>query len=141
MASKRMVANVVEAPVMAKIVKRAPRPKQERPQLAGTYRVIHGTLTVPRPRSEWTFPDGTENLHEPKTELAREGDEVELGNEDAFLLLGMDIPDSAESPRALRAVVEALDAKPSRVGKVSPQPGADRRRNDAGRAAHTEYVD
>jgi hypothetical protein len=78
--------------------------------LAGTYRVIHGRVEIPQDWADWHTPDGQEIPGQPKTITARMGDIVELGDEDAARMLDAD-------------VVERLDAKPSRVGKVwSPPP-------------------
>jgi hypothetical protein len=88
-------------------------------KLAGVYRVIHGTLEIPRPIAERLNPDGTDNPFVPKTITVRMGDEVALGDEDAWRMLAYD-KDPAE--RHKFAVVEPLDTRPSRVGKVWEPP-------------------
>lgn len=115
--------------VTPRIVKRVPRPaKFIGPVIpAGIYRVIHGVVTLPRPLSEWMRPDGTEIPHEPKFieagvvfqydahgglvvdedgfAVGAQGDEIELGSDDATRLMAA-------------GVIERLDASPSRVGRV-----------------------
>ncbi len=106
--------------------------------LAGTYRVIHGSIEIVRPHEDWHHADGSVNEHEPKTVRASavitydkdgkvesaHGDEVWLNDEDAARLLAMHIE---PEKRHLHAVVEPLDAKPSRVGKVWTPPAITQR--------------
>jgi hypothetical protein len=77
--------------------------------LAGTYRIIHGTVLVSLPVSAFTGADGKIDPWAPTFVEAKEGDEVELTDEDAAVLM-----DSNQ--------IEELDAKPSRVGKVFAPP-------------------
>lgn len=120
------VSAFADAPVPAgspRILHRAPRVdanKKNAKELAlgGSYRVIHGQVSVPRPMSERLNPDGTENPHEPKVEYAQPGDVVSFSDEDAMRLLDSDI-------------IEPLDAKPSRVGKVWAPPASVRNKNAA----------
>lgn len=108
-----------EAP---RIVKRAPRPTElEKLQKegfrimpAGVYRVIHGSVVVPRPHDDWHTKSGKVRAGVPKTDLAGEGDEVFLSSEDATRLFRFDI-------------IETLDTHPSRVGKVFDPPKAARK--------------
>jgi hypothetical protein len=96
----------------ARIVKRVPRPEPfggEHKGKAGTYRVIHGRIAVPREASEMLNADGSRNEHIEPFEYAEPGDHVTLGDIDAHLMLQAD-------------VIEALDAKPSRLGKVFTPP-------------------
>lgn len=106
---------------LARIVKLGARPKTAKPtpaerKLAGTYRVIHSNVLIPRPWDEWHAADGSEKPHEPKTITAQPGDEVALGDVDAANMLDA-------------GVIERLDASPSRVNKVwqppRPMRGAD----------------
>jgi hypothetical protein len=117
-----------ESAQSAHIVKRIPRPAKDigPVQDAGVYRVIHGTICIARPKSEYTNPDGTENPFEPKwveagiVQLTPErldpngkvvakatyaGDEIWLDSENATRLMELDL-------------IEKLDTKPSRVGRV-----------------------
>ena len=102
-------------PVLARILKKVPRDEGEfkrtakERKLAGTYRVIHGSIEVPLPESEWKNPDGSVKEGEPRTEQAKMGDEVYFGDEDAMRILDADL-------------IEPLDTKPSRVGKVHVKP-------------------
>jgi hypothetical protein len=112
---------IVEVPAVARITKKAPAkqfdpndPNAPRPpvgskMLGGTYRVIHGRIAIPRPEEDLRLPDGSENVHLSKTIFAEMGDEVLLSHIDAELMLDAD-------------VVEPLDARPSRVGKVWAPP-------------------
>lgn len=116
-------AVAVERQPIARIAKQVPRhdpfKKSAKDRgLAGTYRVIHGSIAIPRPRSEWSLPDGSENPHEPKVIYAMMGDEIEIGDEDAARMIDADI-------------IEPLDAKPSRVGKVWAPPTPMKNRNAA----------
>jgi hypothetical protein len=75
----------------------------------GDFRIIHGTMHVPRPLEEIYNPDGSRKENEKPFVTAKEGDIVRLSVDDAF--------------RALeQGLVEELDAKPSRVGKVFSPP-------------------
>jgi hypothetical protein len=115
------------APVVSTIVKRVPRTDashenaRER-KLGGRYRVIHGQVAVPRPEAEYLRPDGSEDPHKLKIEYAIEGDVVNLSDDDAARMLDADI-------------VEPLDAKPSRVGKVCEPPRSTVTNKNTGRAA------
>jgi hypothetical protein len=104
---------VVSAPQpVAKIVKRVPRidPLEGKSKgMAGTYRVIHGRLAVPREPAELLNQDGSRNEHALAFEYAIPGDHVTLGDDDAYRMLEAD-------------VIEALDAKPSRLNKVWAPP-------------------
>lgn len=95
------------------IVDRVPRtdPNKERKErkLGGNYRVIQGTVLVPRPTEVFLNADGTEKPFEAKTEEAIPGDTIRLTDLDASRLLEKDI-------------IEPLDAKPSRLGKVTVIP-------------------
>jgi hypothetical protein len=116
---------------LVKSVKLVPVPEKD---LSGVYRVIHGNHLLPVPREQRLHPDGTENPHAPMTVSAGihvvgrtakgdpiyKGDEVWLSHADAYRLLAMEWPDGEE--RHMHALVEALDAKPSRVGKVFTPP-------------------
>jgi hypothetical protein len=100
----------------ARIVRRVPRPDPlagvER-QAAGMYRVIHGSIVVPYDPATFTRADGTIDDYKPKFERAIMGDEVYLGADDATRMLAA-------------SLVEPIDAKPSRVGKVWSPPKATR---------------
>lgn len=76
---------------------------------AGKYRVIHGSVFVPRPVALRTRPDGSIDENEPKNDLARPGSVLFLTAEDATQLFH-------------HSVIEELDAKPSRLGKVWEPP-------------------
>lgn len=129
----------------SRLVKAVPRPDPMRKSakelgLAGVYRVIHGSIEIVRPDEEWHYADGSVNYNEPSTVRAScvlkydkngklesaAGDEVWLNDEDAYRLLAMDHPDDVPpdwpEARVNNAVVEALDAKPSRCGKVWKPP-------------------
>src|ERR1700722_5271801 len=110
----RAAAATPEATITScSIVKRVPRvdPDAERKsrKLGGDYRVIHGRVLVPKPTEAFLNADGTDKPHAEKIEYAIEGDIVRLTDLDAARLLEAD-------------VVEPLDAKPSRVGKVWVRP-------------------
>ena len=75
----------------------------------GRYRVIHGSVMMPRPASEWMDKDGHDIPNQPKTETAMPGDVLQLTDDDAKRMLDAD-------------VVEPFDAKPSRVGRVWSPP-------------------
>lgn len=128
----------VQAQALSRVVKTVPRPESlqktaKELKLAGVYRVIHGAIEIVRPFDEWHHPDGTVIESEPKTIRAEcvitcdkngkfvsaQGDEVWLNDEDAYRLLAMDRP---PEEREAHARVEALDAKPSRCGKVWKPP-------------------
>jgi hypothetical protein len=82
------------------------RPSQASRRLGGLYRVIHGVVELPRPQAEIDAdPSPTPAL----TIRAQVGDEIEIGDTDAANMLDAD-------------VIEPLDAKPSRVGKVWDPP-------------------
>jgi hypothetical protein len=95
--------------VIAQIVKAQPHDpfelRAKERALAGTYRVIHGTIEIPRP--DRLNEDGSEKT--PKSISAIMGDHIELGDDDAARMIDA-------------GVVERLDAKPSRVGKVWEPP-------------------
>lgn len=93
------------AKAISRLISRSKTAAEAKRNLAGKYRVIHGRIAVARPIDEWQRPDGTEIPHEPKQIFAEMGDVVELTHEDAERMLEEDI-------------VEHLDARPSRVGKV-----------------------
>lgn len=121
---------------MAPRIDTRPKTPAER-ALAGFYRVIHGSLEVPRPWDEWHNPDGTEKMGVPKTvrasitpskfaihddpkrgiakgdPLEYVGDEVWLNDEDAVMALDL-------------GVVEPIGHTPSACGKVwqPPKPNA-----------------
>lgn len=124
MPKKPAAAAVVKSePVVAQpsatIVRRIPRltalqkAVQERKakgqNLAGEYRVIHGRISVPRPREAYMLPNGTENPNEPKQEDAFEGDVIVLGDEDALRLIEAGLVESTSVPEG---------SPNSRVGKV-----------------------
>lgn len=111
---------------LAHITRVAKAPAVPEKDLSGIYRVIHGHVEVPRPESEWHDAAGNELPHEPKTVTAEEGDEVWLPHADAKRLLAMHIEPEL---RPLHAVVETLDTRPSRVGKVWRAPAPARNRN------------
>jgi len=71
----------------------------------GEYRVIHGSVMIPIPLENRLLPDNTENPYLPRQQPAQAGDIVWLNDADALFMLEHDI-------------VEALDSRPSRVGKV-----------------------
>jgi hypothetical protein len=75
----------------------------------GDFRVIHGSVCVPKPRDEYINADGTLKPTVKPFTTAIPGDIVRLTPEDAFRLLEQDI-------------VEELDAKPSRLGAVFAPP-------------------
>lgn len=81
---------------------------QER-KLGGVYRLIHGTLVVPLPPASYTLPSGEVDPRKPTYEVAHPGDEVQLNDVDAAHCLDA-------------GVVEPLDTKPSRLGKVWQPP-------------------
>lgn len=130
---------------LSRVVKAVSRPSSLQKSakelaLAGHYRVIHGSVEIVRPYEEWHNPDGSVNENEPKTARAScvitydaegkfksaAGDEVWLNDEDAYRLLAMSYPNDVSSDDPLHrdkhAVVETLDAKPSRCGKVWKPP-------------------
>jgi len=115
-------AQSVEAP--ARITHREPRKNDEGEKLkarklAGEYRVIHGSLAVSIPEDARRKPDGTINEHAPTFEYAKMGDRVWLNDADAARAIDADL-------------VEPLDARPSRVGKVFVPPKASRTAQGAG---------
>lgn len=81
---------------------------QER-KLAGVYRVVHGTLCVPLPEASYLLPSGEIDPRKPTYEVAHPGDEVQLNDVDAAHCLDA-------------GVVEPLDTKPSKLGKVWQPP-------------------
>ena len=93
-------------PQPMRLVKAAPVPeKKPEKDLSGVYRIIHGSFTGPRPRSETHNDDGTRKENVELNQEFGAGAEVYLNHEDA--------------KRALRAcTVEEISANPSRVGKV-----------------------
>lgn len=90
---------------VSRLVSRSKTRDEAKRKLAGKYRVIHGRISLARPTEEWQRADGTEIPNEPKQLFAEMGDIVELTDDDAARMLDLDI-------------VEHLDAKPSRMGKV-----------------------
>lgn len=129
---------------VSRITKAAPRlideiSKSKKKGYAGTYRMIHGSVVLPRPWDEWHTASGKVRMGAPRTMTAtiypskiaqaddKEagikagdvveyiGDEVYLNDEDAWRLLGMEHP---ADKREHHAMVERLDAVPSRCGKV-----------------------
>jgi hypothetical protein len=106
-----------EKPLSKLVARSVTKTEATKKSLAGHYRVIHGHVVLPLPRSEWTNPDGSEIPGRPKQINAELGDIVDLSHDDAENMLEYDI-------------VEPLDAKPSRVGRVaSPPPVPFRNRN------------
>lgn len=99
----------------SRIVKRADPPKREAKQPKGQYRVIHGTLAVPLFADPVQARNAREN-GQPTQDTAKPGDIVFLNEDDATRLLADNI-------------VETLDAKPSRVGKVWEPPKPVRNKN------------
>jgi len=108
----------LEIPSVASLVKKgpaktydpndpnAPKPPVGSKMLGGIYRVIHGRLILPLPlEARRLGADGALEPDAPKTFYAEVGDEVLLPHADAERMLDAD-------------VVEPLDARPSRVGKV-----------------------
>jgi hypothetical protein len=118
-APKRVQVPVTGGPNgVSRLISRSRTKEEAKRNLAGRYRVIHGRIAMARPIEEWQRPDGTEIPHEPKQVFAEMGDIVELTHEDAERMLGP----AAGFPDGLD-IVEPLDAKPSRVGKVrAPDP-------------------
>lgn len=92
-------------------------------ELAGTYRMIHGNAVLPVPLSQRLNADGTENIDAPKTVIARiapvlnaRGDVMGYVGDEVWLNAG-------DAERMLLAdIVEPLDARPSRCGKVFSPP-------------------
>ena len=120
--SKKGAPTTPDKQPIATIVHREPRVDlAKEAHLAGTYRVIHGRLVVPRPSAELLGEDGQIDHSKVKTEIAVEGDIVELGDADAYRMLAMD---RDEEVRHMHAVVERLDARPSRLGKGFQPPKA-----------------
>lgn len=72
---------------------------------AGVYRVIHGCFAIAIPLEQRLLPNGHENPYLPKQLYAQPGSEIWLNDRDALHALQNDL-------------VEPLDTKPSRVGKV-----------------------
>jgi hypothetical protein len=102
----------VEDPELSfsRIVDRVPRatPAQasaKERHLAGRYRIIHGTIVVVRDPKLWHDSEGNVRADVPKTEHALQGDVCWFNDIDAANLLDRDI-------------IEPVDAKPSRLGKV-----------------------
>lgn len=91
------------------MILRAREEERARLSVAGIYRVIHGSICLPRPIEEWRNADGSEKPGEAKQIVANMGDEVFLDAQDAYLM-------------RKAGVVEDLDTKPSRVGKVFTPP-------------------
>ena len=75
----------------------------------GDFRVIHSNMHVPLPREQWQNVDGSRKEGVPTFVTAKPGDIVRLTVDDAFRALEQNL-------------VEELDAKPSRVGKVFSPP-------------------
>lgn len=129
---------------VSRISKAAPRPiddqrRAKKNGFAGTYRMIHGSVVIPAPWDEWHTASGKVRIGAPRTVTATiypskiaqhddkdsgikagdvlvwVGDEVFLNDEDAWRLLGMDYP---ADKRDRHAMVERLDASPSRCGTV-----------------------
>jgi hypothetical protein len=95
---------------VARLLKHTPRVTEGRKSaeeraLGGRYRIIHGQVTIAVPVEQRLLPDGQINPHLPSQVYADMGDEVELDHVDAAFFLDNDI-------------VEPLNARPSRVGKV-----------------------
>jgi len=124
--SREPVPPVEQSLEPAKIVKMVPRVSAvqktaEERALAGEYRVIHGQIGIPLPPERWRKknPDGSLSDEEIpgalKSMTAEMGDIVWLNNEDAMRCIDADL-------------VEPVDAKPSRLGKVwqPPKPIANR---------------
>lgn len=124
--ASRVAAPAAEMQTTHLVKSHAP-PKATPSAVAGIYRMIHGSIEIDLPRSEWTLADGSVNPDAPKKVRAAvhvikrdehgeptawKGDEVFLSNADAERLIAADM-------------VEPLDAKPSRCGKVwdPPKPG------------------
>ena len=72
--------------------------------LAGEYRVVHGSVAVPIPLEQRLLPNNTENEHLPKQFYAQPGDVIWVDSHDARSMLE-------------HGVIEPLDARPSHVGK------------------------
>jgi len=106
-------ASAAPASTISRIVKRVDHSDPEKDKLprhpAGVYRVIHGTIFFPLDPSAYMKADGTRDYDKPSQEKALPGDEVNLTEDDATRMVNND-------------VVEPLDAKPSRVGKVWTPP-------------------
>ena len=94
------------AGAIVSVIDRDPHRGTRQRQLAGTYRVVHGSFAIAVPRSERLLPDGTENEHLPKQIYALPGDTIFLDDIDAADALD-------------RGTIEPLDARPSRVGAPS----------------------
>lgn len=80
--------------------------------LRGDYRVIHGMLHVPRDPSTYLNDRGEPIAGRPMWDEAHEGDVVRLNDNDAAVAVD-------------GGVVERLDTKPSRQGKVFQPPKID----------------
>lgn len=98
------------APVFSKILSAVPRPNPARESakdrhLAGNYRVIHGNVIVVRDPALWHDKDGNVKPEEPRTRMAIMGDICWFNDLDAASMLDNDI-------------IEPVDTKPSRMGKV-----------------------
>lgn len=98
----------------SRIVKRAPPPKRDDEDMpkqmpAGEYRVIHGQICIPLDPKEYTDSTGQIIEHKPKCTYARVGDIVFLSAHDATNAAAADL-------------IEEVDAKPSRAGKVWTPP-------------------
>jgi len=97
---------------LSRIVKRSPPvPEKDAPPVhpAGIYRVIHGRVAITLPKEMWTKSNGERDYDKPTQEFAKMGDEVWLNEQDATSMVNA-------------SIVEPLDAKPSRVGRVWDPP-------------------
>jgi len=118
----------VEDPELSfsRIVDRVPRatPAQasaKERHLAGRYRIIHGSIVVVRDPKIWHDSEGNVRPDVPRTELALMGDVCWFNDIDAASLLDHDI-------------IEPVDTKPSRLGKVCKLMEKDKKSNGQLRA-------
>ena len=81
------------------------RKSAEERALGGRYRLIHGQMAIPVPLEQRLLPNGQENPYLPVQVLAEVSDIVELDHVGAAFALDNDL-------------VEPLNARPSRAGKV-----------------------
>lgn len=109
------------APPLSRVVKRAPPPPPAKDKdgnlvdtppkqmPAGEYRIIHGQMCIPLDPKEYTDSTGQIIDGKPRVTYAKPGDIVWLSEQDATNANAADL-------------IEEVDAKPSRLGKVWQPP-------------------